>query len=271
MLPHARRWRRPWGPALALAPATGAATAAVLAIAAAAMGLVPLASAPVVAQALRPPAWLQAPPASIGPIQPTWEALLFARLDAGDQAWLPRPQRLPDGRLRYVYRQRRGERDLTMAQIHDLLRNPPRYTAERTAITSLLAQLWGLGVRVELTTPRVAAAAGEWVPREAVIRIRPDVPDRGTLDFAAVLNHEAIHVAQSCRAGGLRRPPTPLGLPVRLSPEARELLAQPLYARIPPLVRQLELEAFSHQRDLALGAHLLRSLCRPDSRLGLAG
>ena len=231
----------------------------------------PLASAPAAAQALRPPAWLQESPASVGPIRPTWEALLIARLDAGDQTWLPRPQRLPDGRIRYVYRQRRGERDLTMAEIHDLLRNPPRFTAERAAITSLLAQLWGLGVRVELTTPRVAAAAGEWVPSEAVIRIRPDVPDRGTLDFAAVLNHEAIHVAQSCRAGGLRRPPIPLGLPVRLSAEARELLAQPLYARIPPRVRQLEKEAFSHQQDLALGAQLLRSLCRPDNRLGLAG
>ena len=267
MPPLARRRRWPRGLALALAPATAIA----IAFAAAAMGLGPLASAPAAAQALRPPAWLQAPPASVGPIRPTWEALLFARLDAGDQAWLPRPQRLPDGRIRYVYRQRRGDRDLTLAQIHDLMRNPPRFTAERAAITSLLAQLGGLGVRVELTTPRVAAAAGEWVPREAVIRIRPDVPDRGTLDFAAVLNHEAIHVAQSCRAGGLRRPPIPLGLPVRLSVEARELLAQPLYARIPPRVRQLEQEAFSHQQDLALGAQLLRTLCRPDSGPGLAG
>jgi hypothetical protein len=213
---------------------------------------------PAAAEVLVPPAAFRSSGAAL---RPTWRALLFAQLEEGDQGWLPRLQRLPDGSARYVYRRRRGEPPLTVPQIQALLRDPPRWERERAAIATLLGQLQGLGVRVEVTPTRQPSASGEWEPRRAVIRIRPDVPGLGSEIFARVLNHEAIHVAQSCGAGGLRRTPMPLGLPRRLPEEERELLRQPLYAGLPPRVRQLEEEAFAQQRDLGLGPALLRRYC----------
>ena len=181
---------------------------------------------------------------------------------------MPRAQRLPDGRIRYSYRRRQGEPPLTLPQIKALMRNPPRFTAERQAIAVLLEQLRILGVSVELKPARVPAAAGEWHPASATVKIRPDVVGLGSRDFARVLNHEAIHVAQSCRGGGVRSSPVPLGLSRRLTAETATLLAKPTYRRISPRARQMEEEAFAHQDDLTIGRTLLARLCGVRSAQG---
>jgi hypothetical protein len=97
------------------------------------------------------------------------------------------------------------------------------------------------------------------------------VASRGSRDFAIVLNHEAIHVAQSCRAGGLRALPRPLGLARHLAPASQKLLASSVYAGASPTVRQLEEEAFAHQDDLSLGAALLARHCGNDDLPGRLG
>ncbi len=66
-------------------------------------------SGPAQAGALAPPAWVYSSPTTPAAGRAGWEALLYARLDEGDRRWLPRAQRLPDGRTRYIYRRRRGE------------------------------------------------------------------------------------------------------------------------------------------------------------------
>ncbi len=115
---------------------------------------------------------------------------------------------------------------------------------------------------VELRPARVPGAAGEWDPASATVRIRPDVAGLGSRAFARVLNHEAIHVAQSCRGGGVRRTPRPLGLSRRLTEETAALLAAPPYRRISSLARRMEEEAFAHQDDLSSGRTLLARLCQ---------
>lgn len=218
--------------------------------------------------ALVPPTWVYRSSTRPGGIRGSWEALLYAQLDEGDRRWLPRARRLPDGRTRYSYRRRQGEPPLTLPQIKALIRNPPRFTAERQAIAGLLEQLRILGVSVELKPPRLPTAAGEWHPARATVKIRPDVAGLGSRDFARVLNHEAIHVAQSCRGGGVRSRPVPLGLTRRLTAETAALLAKPAYQRISPRARQMEKEAFAHQDDLTIGRTLLARLCRVRSAQG---
>jgi hypothetical protein len=163
--------------------------------------------------------------------------------------------------LRYVYPRLQGDPPLTLGQIRALLRNPPDYRRERLAISGLLSQLDRLGVSVHLRPPRRTAAAGEWDPRGKVVRIRPDVTQMGSVIFAQVLNHEAIHVAQSCRGGGISRMPVPLGLSRVLSGVNRQLLRHPLYARAPAEVRAVEEEAFANQDQLSLGRALLAAEC----------
>jgi hypothetical protein len=213
------------------------------------------------AEVLVAPEWVRARSAMPSATRPTWEALLFAQLEEGDRSWLPQRQQLPDGRVRYLYKRRIGDPQLTPQQLEALLRDPPRFEPERAAIRTLLAQLRHLGVRVDLKAPRQPSASGEWNPRAATVRVRPDVPSSGSRLFALVLNHEAIHVAQSCQAGGVRRPPVPLGLPRSLGPQERKLLADPAYRQASPRVLHLEQEAFANQADLALGPTLLSSRC----------
>ena len=219
------------------------------------------------AEVLVPPGWVRARSAVAPTTRPTWEALLFAQLEEGDRGWLPRRQRLPDGRLRYLVKRRIGDPPLSPQQLETLWRDPPRYELERGTIRTLLAQLRHLGVRVDLQPPRQPSASGEWNPRAATVRVRADVPSGGSRLFALVLNHEAIHVAQSCQGGGVRRSPVPLGLPRSLGPQERKLLADAVYRQASPRVLQLEQEAFANQANLALGPALLSSRCGAPARL----
>ena len=191
------------------------------------------------------------------------QAALLAQLTAADREWLPRVERLADGRNRYVYKRRAGEAPLSLEQVKALLRNPPRFEQEQRAIRLLLGALERNGVVVLLDQPRKPGAAGEWNPRRAELRIRSDVPAKGSAEFARVLNQESIHVAQSCRGGSLYAQPKPLGLPRELDARARRHLAEPLYARVSARERRLEEEAYAGQEQLSLGAQLLAAHCRP--------
>jgi hypothetical protein len=195
------------------------------------------------------------------PLDASRERLLFSQLAGGDQAWQPRVEVIPGGGTRYVYQRRRGDPPLTLAQIQWLLRHPPSYAEERRAIVQLLAVLRRAGALVVLGPPRQRGAAGEWEPRRLVLRIRPDVPGKGTREFFRVLNHEAIHVAQSCRRGRIDAAPMLLGLPRQLNAKERANLAEPLYASVTPQERLLEEEAYANQDTLNLGWQLVQAHC----------
>ena len=186
---------------------------------------------------------------------------LFDALDQGDQTWIPVAESLPDGGTRYRYRRRSGEPELTLDQIRELMSNPPRFESERQAINELLQALQAAGARLVLEEPRKPGAAGEWDHAERTLRVQPDVVEKGSLEFARVLNHEAIHVAQSCAGGGLEAPPQVLGLDNNLNPRQREQLADPLYANVSAKEKALEKEAYAHDQRLGIGASLIRRHC----------
>lgn len=198
-------------------------------------------------------------PAGLEGLEPT---ALLARLSAADAAWTPRAEHLPDGRIRYHYRRRQGDRELSLDQVRALIDNPPTFAMEQSSIAELLDLLAAAGVRIQLTQPRKAGAAGEWDPRSRSLRIKPSLLERGSREFAHVLNHEAIHVAQSCRGGGIRARPHPLGLPEQLPPPLQGVLSEPVYRLASPIEQRLEREAYANQHRLDLGPLLLRSHCR---------
>jgi hypothetical protein len=187
---------------------------------------------------------------------------LLDNLRDADRQWIPTTEPLPGGGIRFLYRRRAGEPELTVPQLQALIRNPPEHGQERQAIAELLSTLEAAGVQVELVEPRKKGAAGEWDHGARTLRIKPTVVEKGTVDFARVLNHEAIHVAQSCAAGGLRALPRVLGLSREVSPELLEHLDDPLYARASEWEKDLEREAYANQNSLSLGATLVRTHCR---------
>lgn len=211
-----------------------------------------------------PPAQLaavpQAPePAGLEGVEPE---VLLARLATADAAWTPRAEVLPDGRIRYLYKRRQGEAELSLAEIRELMANPPSFEQERAAITELLTLLGDVGVRIQLSQPLKAGAAAEWDPRSRTLRVKPSVLASGSREFAQVLNHEAIHVAQSCRGGDLTAQPQPLGLSEQLPSTLQGVLQEPLYRQASELERRLEREAYASQHLLELGGLLVRTHCR---------
>jgi ribosomal protein S27AE len=201
------------------------------------------------------------PPAPAG-LEGIDKGMLFHALAEADATWIPRAELQGDGRITYHYKRRSGDPPLTLPQIRQLMADPPRFEAERQAIQQLLQVLRLAGVRIQLAQPRKAGAAAEWDPRNRTIRVRPDVLESGSAEFANVINHEAIHVAQSCHNGHVRAMPRPLGLADSLSPRLQAVLKEALYQEAGPLERQLEREAYANQHQLELGASLVVSHCR---------
>ena len=184
--------------------------------------------------------------------RPLWLSLAVLLLAGAGLSWLQR----------ITYRRRAGEKPLSTAQLRQLIANPPSYRSERDAIGVLLQQLERSGVVIVVRQPKQKGAAGEWNPRRGELRLRPDVASKGTVNFARVLNHEAIHVAQSCKGGSLFARPQLLGLSRSLSASGRRHLQQPLYAKASREQRLLEEEAYANQEQLNLGWELLARHCR---------
>jgi hypothetical protein len=187
---------------------------------------------------------------------------LLEDLAEADRQWIPTTEPLPGGGVRFLYRRRAGDPELTVPQLQALIRNPPDHAAERQAIGELLSTLEQAGVQVQMVEPLKTGAAGEWDHRARTLRIKPTVVEKGTVDFAQVLNHEAIHVAQSCASGGLQAVPRVLGLSQEVAPELETHLEDPLYAGASGTEKGLEREAYAHQRQLGIGEALVRAHCR---------
>lgn len=193
-------------------------------------------------------------------------AALLTRLAEADRQWIPTREILPHGGVRYHYKRRAGDPELGIGQIRELIANPPTFGREQAAIRALLSRLLHVGVVVQLTEPRKQGAAAEWDPAQRTIRIRPRVVGKGSREFAKVLNHEAIHVAQSCFGGRLQGSPRPLGLNDALPPTLASVLNEPLYQEASALERRLEREAYAHQDRLELGVRLVERHCLTGKR-----
>ncbi len=197
-------------------------------------------------------------------LTPARQADLLAELQRADGRNRPQMRRLPGpgGALTITYRRPSEDPPLSVTELRRLIKDPPTYTVEREVILRLLQSLRRLGVTLVLGPPRRSGAMAEWEPKRAVLRIRPDAPGRGTPTFARILNHESIHVAQSCRAGRLRALPVPLGLPRPATPALDRQLSHPVYAGASANERIVEQEAYANHNRLELALTLLARHCR---------
>ena len=188
--------------------------------------------------------------------------LVLDVLAQNDRQWQPRLVVNHQGLQEYTYRQRSGAPELSLKDIQALLRSPPDYTSDVESIKNLLSALDRYGVTVVIAEPNRIGASGEWNPRRGEMRISNSVVKRGTQAFRRVLNHEAIHTAQSCAGGSIRSRPKPLGLSRRLDKTAIRHLQSEIYADLTSIDRRLEEEAYANQEDPEIGALLLKVHCR---------
>jgi hypothetical protein len=187
---------------------------------------------------------------------------LFDKLEDADMQWQPQEELLPDGSTRYLYKRRAGEPNLSLAELRSLINDPPTFHAEREAIIDLLDTLRQAGVKILLSPTVKQGAAAEWDHQLGVMRIQPHVTGKGSLDFLRVLNHEAIHVAQSCRGGSLYARPQALQLPVTSDKLINRTLTDPVYANASHWEKNLELEAYGFQNDIHKANILVSKECK---------
>lgn len=190
------------------------------------------------------------------------QSLVLDVLAQNDRQWQPRLVVNHQGLQEYTYRQRSGAPEFSLKDIQALLRSPPDYTSDVESIKNLLSALDRYGVTVVIAEPNRIGASGEWNPRRGEMRISHLVVKRGTQAFRRVLNHEAIHTAQSCAGGSIRSRPKPLGLSRRLDKTAIRHLQSEIYADLTSIDRRLEEEAYANQEDPEIGALLLKVHCR---------
>lgn len=183
------------------------------------------------------------------------------QLALADRQWVPKAERLANGSTRFSYKRQAGEPSLSIEQIRDMIANPPTFLTERQSISRIWQILERAGVEIRLTQPRKDGAAGEWDAKARTLRIQPELLHKGSREFARVLNHEAIHVAQSCKRGSLTAYAELIGLPNKLPPALERVLQEPQYRNTSLLAKSLEREAFANQADLDLSPSLLQTYC----------
>jgi len=71
------------------------------------------------------------------------------------------------------------------------------------AIRQLTRSLLASNVRLRISRRVHDGAVGEWDPNIGEIRIKPEGLQMGLHPLAQILAHEATHVAQSCKGGGI--------------------------------------------------------------------
>lgn len=128
-------------------------------------------------------------------------------------------------------------------------------------IRELIARLQDKGVRLLISDMVTEHAGGEWDPGMAEIRIRPSTVTMGSSVLAEALAHEAAHVSQSCRAGGLGRNSEPLGIRVNTANVFKYQLGSTLY-KGPPSSKAIELEAYSVGANPPWAILLLDHFCK---------
>ena len=104
-------------------------------------------------------------------------------------------------------------------------------------------------------------AGGEWDPGRGELRIKPSTVTMGTATLAQAFAHEAAHVAQSCRAGGISKNSEPMGIQVDPAKTYQQQLDSALY-KGPLSSKAVELEAFSVGAIPEWAPKLLDYYCR---------
>ncbi|CAI8165628.1 MAG: Uncharacterised protein [Prochlorococcus marinus str. MIT 9215] len=187
---------------------------------------------------------------------------LISQLSSADLRLRPRAISMPNGSVRYTYKKRAGEADLTLEEIKQRMQNPINYEAEQLAITKILNRLTQLGVSVVIGNTHSNQAAGTWNPSTGTIKLQTSLVQKGSFDFYDTLSHEAIHVAQSCRSGSINGNPSPLGLSLKYSLSIDTSISHPLYSNDPKENLQMEREAYSHSSEPGYSLVLLDHYCK---------
>lgn len=123
-------------------------------------------------------------------------------------------------------------------------------TADST-IAGQVNTLESLGIQVVVGEPSIDGASAEWDAGSRTMTISADTMSAGAPAVLQAMNHEAVHVAQSCKAGGVGQAGTALG--IGTSGAAAQAVQHDTYAGISAEEKQMELEAYTLTNQAGAG------------------
>ena len=111
--------------------------------------------------------------------------------------------------------------------------------------------LESLGIQVVVGDTNIDGASAEWDASSRTMTISADTMKAGAPAVLQAMNHEAVHVAQSCAAGGVGQQGVALG--IGTSGEAAQAVQHAAYDGISDSERQMELEAYTLTNQAGAG------------------
>jgi len=187
---------------------------------------------------------------------------LIADLQAADEARRPIAITQNDGSIRYEYYKNDNEPTPSIEDLENQIKNPINYQQFYFEIRTILNELERAGVYSVLEIPGNLSVGGTWSPREKLVRINPDIIQKGSNIFHETLAHEAIHVAQSCRTGSTTSIPSRIGLVIKYSISIDNSVYHPIYSSNQEEARLIEREAYSNSKEIGIASKLLKQYCK---------
>ena len=167
----------------------------------------------------------------------------------------------PDSSKSIIYKKSNFQKELSQKELIYLIKNPRNFYQEQNFVEEALKFLNQLGISVFLLELNDKKGSAYWLPEKKIIKIDRKSLNAGTLTFAKILNHEMIHVAQSCKGGSIKSFPKLIGLNEKLNEEKNYLLSSNVYRNLPKSQISIEKEAYSYQDNLAAGKYLINKFC----------
>ena len=186
---------------------------------------------------------------------------LINKLENADNNLIPKYEPNPQGGGSYKYKKSNFSPELSISEIKEWINNPPKFNNEKNFILEQINLLDNLDIAVALVNFENNKIAAEWVYKKKFLKINIQTIKNGTKVFAKILNHEIIHIAQSCNGGKVSSEPILLGLEINLNKEEKHFLGSKIYKNKSKKELNLEKEAYSHQKNLDFGTELITKYC----------
>ena len=187
--------------------------------------------------------------------------LLNYKLKIADNNLIPKLKIDTKGNKSYSYKKNEFSKNLSLIEIEEFINNPPDFEIEKLFIKNIIYIFHELGINVIIKNFKNNEIAGEWDYKNKIINLNLNLIESGTKIFTRVLNHEVIHIAQSCMRGNISSRPTKIGLNLNLDKEKNYLLSSEIYKKQSKKNLIFEKEAYSYEDDFNVGLELIKKYC----------
>lgn len=188
-------------------------------------------------------------------------------MDKGDHKFKPEVMIDNLGNKMYKYKLKEGEQAKSPKQIEEhAIKTKKKIAMHRETIKLVLKELRDIGVTVAIGNPRKLGAAAVWSPKTQTIKISPAKMEQGSLAVLRVLNHEAIHVAQSCKNGGVNYRVTPIGVDISPRKIYHTQMNSKIYSNASRDIKKAEKEAYSYEYSSQSAIYFINKYCKGNEK-----